>query len=94
MEPVFKRHSEDVLNLEENHPKLRILQGFNKYVDKKSSLANPDGSEDENNNSKDSTQDKPSRMSMRNQDPQPLEAHPFAVIPSEFFLESDSYVDL
>lgn len=75
------------MNLEENHPKLQILQGFNKYVDKRSSLANPDGSEDET--LKKDTGDT-GRMSMRHQEPQPLEAHPFAVIPSEFYLESDA----
>lgn len=56
-------------------------------MDKKSSLANPDGSEDDNDKN---TQDNTARMSMRHQEPQPLEAHPFAVIPSEFFLEGDS----
>lgn len=77
-EPVFKRHSEEIMNLEENHPKLKILQGFNKYVDKKD--------EDKDNTQKDETP----RMSMRPQEPQPLEVNPFAVIPSEFQLESDS----
>jgi len=90
MEPVMRRHREDLLNLEENHPKLQILQGFKGSVDKKSSLANPDGSEDDD---KKETQDTP-RMSMRHQEPIPLEAHPFAVIPSEFFLEGDSYIDI
>lgn len=89
VEPVMRRQREDLINLEENHPKLQILQGFNKYVDKKSSLANPDGSEDDDKKDKDT-----SRMSMRHQEPQPLEAHPFAVIPSEFFLEGDSYIDI
>jgi len=60
------------MNLEENHPKLKILQGFNKYVDKKD--------DDKDNTQKDETP----RMSMRPQEPQPLEVNPFAVIPSEF----------
>lgn len=83
-EPVFRRHGEEVLNLEENHPKLKVLQGFNKYVDKKQ--------DDDKNNEKDKdnqTSDTP-RMNMRPQEPQPLEVNPFAVIPSEFYLESDS----
>lgn len=72
--------SEDVLHLEDGHSKLRVLQGFNKFIDKK--------------NDEEIFTDT-QRVTMRPiNEAGPLEVTPFTIFPSEFFIESDGFVDV
>jgi len=79
-EQVQKKPQEDLLNLEGGQGKIRVLQGFNQFVERRSDA---------------DTLTETQRVTMRAPtDPPTIELTPFTVFPAEFFIESESFVDI
>jgi len=97
---------ENSLILENPEGRLRVLQGFNKFADTTSSVSNSNSAtqnvnsstkkDEEDSKEKDKEKDpnETSRVRMPVQDPTHLDMQPFTVFPQEFFIESESYIDV